>query len=207
MINAEGLRRDVVVIGGSAGGLEAVLEILGSLPANLDATIAIVLHRSPLYESRLPLVLQRRCPLPVLEPADGEPFEPGRVYAAPRDRHMIIDGDEVRLNREPKQHLTRPAIDPLFVSAAKSHGSRVLGVLVSGTGSDGVTGLISIKQAGGVSLVQEPGEARQPMMPSHALADDDVDAALTAGAIGKAIQSLAGGDPVAHGRPPRPLAT
>jgi two-component system chemotaxis response regulator CheB len=206
LINSERLRRDVVVIGGSAGGLEAIRGILDRLPQDLDSAIAVVIHRSPHFESQLPRVLGWRCRLPVVEPADGDAFEAGHVYAAPRDQHMLIDGERIHLNRGPKEHGTRPAIDPLFVSAAKSHGARVVGALVSGYGSDGVSGLIAIKEAGGISLVQEPGQARVPIMPLRALADDDVDAALSPSAIGDALIALGIGEPLVHRSPPRRAA-
>jgi two-component system chemotaxis response regulator CheB len=196
MINPEQLSRDVIVIGASAGGVEAVRSLLAVLPAELPAGVAIVIHRSPVFESRLPYVLGRRAHLPVREPEDGEPFRHGQVYAAPRDQHMLFEDGVFRLTRGPKEHRTRPAIDPLFRTAAESFGNRVVGVVLSGLGGDGVSGLISIATRGGLSIVQDPSEAMYPTMPKSAIADDDVDAVLFLDDIGKALSALATGETI-----------
>jgi two-component system, chemotaxis family, protein-glutamate methylesterase/glutaminase len=199
MINTERLVRDVVTIGASAGGVMALMRLLELLPSDLAATLTIVLHRSPFHETQLPLVLGRRAGLAVLEPTDGEPIQRGVVYVAPRDHHMVLYDGTVRLDRGPKQHRTRPAIDPLFRSAAAIYGRRVVGILMSGMGGDGVSGLIDIKQSGGISLVQSPAEAQFPTMPSRAIREDDVDAALTVTAIAEALPVLAAGGVVEPG--------
>src|SRR6476661_7196873 len=116
MINAEGIARDVIVIGASAGGVEALIQLFSNLPADLPARIAVVIHRSPLHSSHLQQVLGRRSTMPVCEPAPHETMMPGRIYLAPRDHHMLVKGDRFELNRGPKEHFTRPAIDPLFAS-------------------------------------------------------------------------------------------
>ena len=180
MINAERVPRDVITIGASAGGIEALLRLFEKLPASLPAAIAVVVHRPPLFESQLAQIFDRRSALPVLEPEDRHPAEPGRVYLAPRDYHMVFEDGVIRLNRGPHQHRFRPAVDPLFLSAAEVYGRRVVGVLLSGGGADGVRGLIGIKARGGLSIVQDPSEARNPMMPTSAIAEDDVDAVLRA---------------------------
>lgn len=200
MINAERQRRDVVVVGASAGGVEALRTLVAPLPADLAAGVAIVIHRSPVYESKLAFVLGRRARLPVTEPGEGTPFEPGHIYTAPRDQHMMIEGGRFRLNRGPKEHHTRPAIDPLFRSAADSFGPRVVGVLLTGLGDDGVSGLMRIKLAGGLSMVQDPREAAFPTMPRSAIEDDDVDAVLTLEQLAHAIIALAAGQAL---EPPR----
>jgi two-component system chemotaxis response regulator CheB len=194
--HARGLPRDIVAIGASAGGIEAMTQLFSGLPADFPATIAVVLHRSPLFESRLPQVLGRRSRLSVLEPADGDAVKGGLIYVAPRDLHMVFEDGRVRLDRGPKEHRTRPAIDPLFRSAALAYGPRVVGVLLSGGGDDGSSGLIDIKAAGGVSLVQDPREARHGTMPGHAICADDVDAVLTIDALARWLQRLAAGDSV-----------
>src|SRR5262249_6944488 len=165
-------------IGGSAGAIEGLIRVLEKLPADLPATIAVVVHPPAYYESRLVEVLGRRSRLPVAEAADGEPRGPGHVHPAPRDHHLAIDDWHLRLTRDPQQHRFRPAVDPLFVSAAQAYGPRAVGVLLSGGGTDGVRGLIAIKARRGVSIVQDPQEAKNPTMPSSAIADDDVDAIL-----------------------------
>src|SRR5262249_31339644 len=157
------------------------------LPPQIPAAIAVVLHRSPFFEGRLPAVLSRRSALTIAEPTDGDAFETGQVYVAPRDRHLLIEDSIIRLSSGPKEHRTRPSIDPLFQSAATAHGSRVVGVLLSGYGVDGVSGLIAIKAAGGISLVQHPQQALHAGMPNTAIAEDDVDGVLYVDQIAEAL--------------------
>jgi two-component system chemotaxis response regulator CheB len=201
VINAERIKRDLIVIGASAGGVQPLKDLLERLPPNLPATVAIVLHRSPYHETRLPSVLGRHALLSVLEPADRDPVLSGAVYVAPRDQHMIFEDGVVRLSRGAREHHTRPAIDPLFRSAADRYGARVVGVLLSGMGSDGVSGLIAIKKSGGVSLVQHPDEARFQKMPCTAIAEDDVDAMLTIDELAVALPALACGEAIEARRP------
>src|SRR5215470_589824 len=189
MINAERLARDIVVVGGSAGGVTPIMSLLERLPSNLPAAMAVVVHRHPFHETRLPQVLGRRCRLTVVEPLDGDPVQRGTVYVAPRDQHLVFNDGVVRLDRGPKQHRTRPAIDPLFVSASACYGPRVLGILFSGLGSDGVSGFLTIKAGGGITLVQTPSDAEFPTMPLRALRGDDVDGALSVGELGDAVAS------------------
>lgn len=205
-MNEEGITRDVVVLGGSAGALAALKTILGGLPERLPATLALVLHRSATFESQLAELLGRICPLPVSEPADGEAICAGHVYVAPRDVHMTMDHDCWRLTRGPKLHWLRPAVDPLFTSAAGHFGKRVVGALLSGGGWDGVSGLLAIKAVGGLSIAQDPTEAPYDSMPMHAILDDHVDSILRAGEITTAIVALAKGqshvEPRRVGTPP-----
>jgi two-component system chemotaxis response regulator CheB len=201
VINAERVKRDVIVIGASAGGVQPLTDLLELLPPNLPATVAIVLHRSPYYATQLPSVLGRHALLSVLEPADRDPLLFGAVYVAPRDQHMLFEDGVVRLSRGAREHHTRPAINPLFRSAAERYGPRVVGVLLSGMGSDGVSGLIAIKKNGGVSLVQHPGEAQFGTMPCTAIAEDDVDAMLTVDDLAAVLPALARGETVDAPRP------
>jgi len=193
MINADRRPRDIIVVGGSAGSVVPIMSLLESLPSDLPAALAVVLHRHPFHETQLPQVLGRRCPLTVIEPMDGDTVQRGVVYVAPRDHHMLFADGTVRLDRGPKQHRTRPAIDPLFMSASAAYGPRVLGVLFSGLGSDGVSGFLTIKAAGGLTLVQSPRDAQFPTMPLRALREDDVDGALDAAELGDAVAVLAAG--------------
>jgi len=196
MMNTERIRRNVITIGASAGGVEALTVLFSLLPRDVSAAIAFVLHRSPVFESSLPWVLSRRARLRVIEPADGDRFERGLIYAAPRDHHLMFEDGVIRLTRGPKEHRTRPAIDPLFRSAAQVYGERVVGILLSGFGDDGVSGLIDIKKAGGLSMVQDPQEARHGSMPCTAIRDDDVDAVLKLRDLADAIVNLANGEMV-----------
>ena len=156
MINRDTLVRDVFVLGGSAGGIEAVTEILRRLPPSLSVTIGVALHRPAIGEGNLRRVLGHFSPLPVSEPADGDAVQPGMVCLAPRDYHLLLRDDCWHVTRGPKVHHSRPAVDPLFISAADSRQKRVVGILLSGAGSDGVVGMIAIKAAGGVAIVQDP---------------------------------------------------
>jgi two-component system chemotaxis response regulator CheB len=193
MLNAARVPRGVVVVGASAGGVQALMQLLETLSPELQAALGIVLHRSPFYETQLPAVLGRHAAIKVAEPEDGEPLQPGKAYVAPRDQHMVVEEGRLRLGRGPKEHRTRPAVDPLFRSAAVAYGPRVVGVLLSGMGADGVSGLIAIKKAGGISLVQRPEEARFPVMPLNAIDRDDVDAILSVDDIAAALLVLATG--------------
>jgi two-component system chemotaxis response regulator CheB len=194
MINAERRARDVVVIGASAGGVEALTTLLTKLPPDLPASVAIVLHRSPYYGgSILPKVLGRRAVIAVREPAHGEKVQTGQVYVAPRDQHMVLNNGCFELHRGPKEHYTRPAIDPLFAAAARAYGPRVVGVQLSGSGDDGVAGLLAIGAAGGITIAQEPSEAAYPAMPLNAMLFDHIDAVLPLDGIADALVTLAHG--------------
>ncbi|TMQ25547.1 MAG: chemotaxis protein CheB [Candidatus Rokuibacteriota bacterium] len=201
MLNPERIRRDVIVVGASAGGVEALIRLFSELPADIAAAVAVVLHRSPVHETRLALVLGRRASLPVYEPGDGDPLKPGAIWLGPRDQHLLVEDGRLRLSRGPREHHTRPAIDPLFVSAARGYGSRVVGVVLSGTGDDGVRGLIAIKAAGGLSLVQDPTEALHSGMPRNALAGDRVNATLSLEDLASTLGALALGEAVAVDAP------
>jgi two-component system, chemotaxis family, protein-glutamate methylesterase/glutaminase len=195
VINADRRVRDVFCFGASAGGLQAMITVLDRLPASLPATLALVLHRSPTFNSHLVHLLSHHTELPVREPADGEPIRPGHIYVAPRDVHLTADRKTWRLVRGAKVHWARPAVDPLFASLADGYGARCVGILLSGGGVDGVAGLIAIKAAGGLSIAQDPVEARDPSMPVRAIHEDDVDAILGAEQIAAALPIIAAGAP------------
>jgi two-component system, chemotaxis family, protein-glutamate methylesterase/glutaminase len=196
-INEERVTRDIVTLGASAGGVEALRRLFASLPHDFPGVISAVIHRSPVATaSQLPEVLAFRTSQAVAEPESGERFEVSRIYVAPRDQHLLIEGDRFYLDGGPKQHHARPAIDPLFESAAASHGPRVVGVILSGGGHDGVSGLKAIKAVGGISIAQDPLEAASPGMPESAISLDDVDLVLPVGEIAGALVALASGDPL-----------
>jgi len=186
-------RRDIVVLGASAGGIQALLSLLSKLPADFEGALLVVVHRNPLYGGPLQQVLGYRSLVPVVEPRGGEPVQPRTVYIAPRDHHMTVGAGAIRLDRGAKQHHTRPAVDPLFASAADEYGSRVVGVLLSGAGEDGVAGMIAIKRAGGVSLVQDPAEAMHASMPLSAILNDHVDGVLPVAEIARTLAALVAG--------------
>jgi two-component system, chemotaxis family, protein-glutamate methylesterase/glutaminase len=161
--------KDVIVVGASAGGVEVLRTLTAGLPGALDASVLIVLHVAPSSPSVLPSLLQRGCPLPVAFACDGEPMERGHVYIAPPDRHLVVEDDRLRVTRAPRENHSRPAIDPLFRSAALAYGSRVIGVICSGRLDDGTAGLWAVKDQGGTAVVQDPDEAQHPDMPRNAL--------------------------------------
>jgi two-component system, chemotaxis family, protein-glutamate methylesterase/glutaminase len=169
MPNPPHLRRDLIVIGGSAGALEALKILLAELPKNLAASILLVVHVPPDYPSILPEILSRTGPLHAFNPSDREALKPGKVYVAKPDFHMLVEDGHVLLTRGPKENWHRPAIDPLFRSAARSYGPRVIGIVLSGQLDDGSAGLMAIKLRGGTTIVQDPGDAIAPQMPYNAI--------------------------------------
>jgi two-component system chemotaxis response regulator CheB len=162
-------RRDLIGIGASAGGIEAFGRLLPTLPRDLPAAVALVLHLGPQSSSSLPALLARCGPLPAEYAQDGVELRPGRIYVAPVDLHMVVEGDRLRLFRGPRQNHVRPAIDPLFRSAARERGCRFVGVILSGMLDDGSAGLVAVRRAGGVAVVQDPADALFREMPQNAL--------------------------------------
>ena len=171
---------DMITIGASAGGVEALTELVRGLPVDLPASVFVSLHVPPHGTSMLPQILSRRGPLPAHHARDGEPIEPGRIYVAPPDLHLLIHQGVVRLSRGPRENGFRPAIDPLFRTAARWHGPRVVGVILSGTLDDGTAGLLAIKERGGFAVVQDPDDALFPGMPRNAMDVVHVDHVLPA---------------------------
>lgn len=161
--------RDLVVIGASAGGIEALQNILGLLPTDLDAAVLIVLHTSNHAGSLLPQIMQRTSRLPAIHPKDRTPIQKGTIYIAPPDCHMIVEGEILRVIQGPRENLHRPAIDPLFRSAASSYGRRVIGIILTGSLDDGTAGLMLVRNRGGVAIVQDPKDAMFASMPESAL--------------------------------------
>ncbi len=182
--------RDIVVVGASAGGVEALRRLISSLPAAFKASVFIVLHTRPDTKSYLVDILARSCRLPVTNPENGERIEKGRIYVAPADLHMLVEGDHITLVRGPTENRTRPAINPLFRSAAASYGSRVVGVILTGTLDDGTAGLWAVKQCGGIAVVQDPADAAFDEMPKNALQEVKVDYCVPLAEIPNVLLSL-----------------
>lgn len=161
--------RDIVVIGASAGGVEAVASIVEALPRDLAAAVFVVVHFPPHTTSVLPRILTRRGGMTAMHPEDGTPIELGCVYVAPPDHHLLVENGHVRLVRGPRENGARPAVDPLFRSAARAYGSRVIGIVLTGNLDDGTAGLMSVASAGGLAIVQDPDDAMYAGMPTSAL--------------------------------------
>lgn len=182
----------IVVVGASAGGVSGLQEFVAGLPAHLPAAVFVVLHIRPDAISHLPEILSAKGPLPAAHPRDGEEIRPERIYVAVPDHHLLIDGDRIGVKKGPKENRFRPSIDALFRSAAYNHRASVIGVVLSGALDDGTSGLWSIKQLGGIAIVQDPQEAAFGSMPLNALERVDIDYRLPAKEIGPLVARLAG---------------
>ena len=182
-------RRDLVVIGASAGAVPVLLELASQLPAGFPAAVLVVLHVGA-HHSVLPELLKGCGALRARHAVDGQALEPGTIEIAPPDLHLLIDGSRIRLQYGPKENHARPAIDPLFRSAAQAHGPQVIGVLLSGRLDDGTAGLGAIKQCGGLAVVQDPDDAEHPEMPRNALAQVDVDCCVPASELAPTLLRL-----------------
>jgi len=191
-VPSETATHDIVVIGASAGGVEALVELVRVLPPDIPAAIFVVLHVSPQATSVLPRILSRSGLLPAVHPADGDPIERGRIYVAPPDRHLLLHEGRVHVVRGPRENGHRPAVDPLFRTAARIYGPRVAAVVLTGSGDDGTAGLMAVKQRGGVAVVQNPAEAMSPRMPRSALEHVQVDYCLPLAQIPHLLVRLAG---------------
>jgi two-component system, chemotaxis family, protein-glutamate methylesterase/glutaminase len=169
----------IIVVGASAGGLEGLMKLVGELPDDLPAPVFVVWHLSPNSPGILPDILNRNGKLPAKNAEDWETFKPGQIYVAPPDHHLMIEGGHVRLSKGPRENRFRPAVDPLFRSAAQWHGPKVIGVVLSGNLDDGTAGLYAIKERGGTAVVQDPSDALFPSMPLSALQNVDADHQVT----------------------------
>ena len=198
---------DLIVIGASAGGVAALQDLLGALPADLPAAVFITVHFSPELRSRLPWVFGRRAALDVNWAEDQAPILAGQVRVAPPDQHLLIEPGRMRVVHGPRENRHRPAIDPMFRSAAWAYGPRVVGVVLTGYLDDGTAGLWAIKSCGGTTIVQDPADALHPDMPHNALTHNRIDHRLPLSDIATLLGQLArepAGAPV-HGPDTLPL--
>jgi two-component system chemotaxis response regulator CheB len=195
--------QDIIVIGTSAGGIEALKVLVSTLPHDLNASLFVVLHLGTNGLGVLPEILERAGPLPASNAQEGERINPGHVHVAPPDRHLLLDRSGcVRVTRGPKAHRTRPAVDPLFRSAAHAFGPRVIGVILTGRLNDGAVGLQAVKARGGTAIVQHPAEAFAPSMPQSALAHVAVDHCVPLRDIAPLLVRLTRAPPGAQGAKP-----
>ncbi|MDB5326305.1 MAG: chemotaxis protein CheB [Phycisphaerales bacterium] len=179
-----------IVIGASAGGVEALREVVAQLPKDLSAPVFVVLHIPPFVASSLPRILSRSGPLNAIHPKDGTVIKPGTIYVAPPDHHLLIEGPHIAVKRGPKENRFRPSIDALFRSAAYTYGPRAIGVVLSGVLDDGTSGLWSVERLGGISVIQDPSEARFEDMPRYALEYVNVKYTLPSTQIGSLLGRL-----------------
>lgn len=182
--------RDIVVVGASTGGLQALLELLAPVPAALPAAIFVVVHTAPEGSGLLPEILERNGAWNVAYAEDGTAIEHSRIYVAPPDHHLLVKRAAVRVARGPRENRFRPAVDPLFRTAARSFGPRVIGIVLSGGLDDGTHGLELIKRHGGIAIAQDPQQAVMPSMPLSAIQNVEVDHILSPGAIGAKLPFL-----------------
>lgn len=182
-------RPSIIAIAGSAGALQPLRTIVSGFPQDFGASVFVVLHRRP-QDGLLTQLLASRTNMRVLTAQHGEPIARRTIYIAPADFHLTVSPSHMFLSRGPKVNRHRPAIDPLFESAATAFGSRVIGVLLSGYLDDGTAGLAAVKQAGGTAVVQDPGDAQVPNMPGNALAHVAVDHRVPAAQIAPLLLRL-----------------
>lgn len=182
----------MIVIGASAGGIEALQHLLSHLPADLRASILIVVHTAA-QDGHLAEVLDRSAHMPALKAEQGMQIESGRIYVAPPDHHLTVLDSVALLSRGPKVNRHRPAIDPLFESAARAYRGRLIGLVLSGYMDDGTAGLAAVKSHGGISVVQDPKDAVAPNMPSSALRYVDIDFCLPVAEIAPLLVQLVNG--------------
>jgi two-component system chemotaxis response regulator CheB len=181
---------DVIIMGGSAGGIEAMSQIVAGFPADLAAAVFVVIHTAAGFTSHLADLLSAKSKLKATLAVHGEPITPGRIYVAPPDNHLLLRPGYVAVQRGPKENGSRPAVDPLFRSASIAYGPRVVAVVVSGYLDCGTAGLLSVKARGGVAIVQDPAEAIAADMPRSAITHGSVDHVLGAADIGPLLVRL-----------------
>jgi two-component system chemotaxis response regulator CheB len=182
---------DAIVIGASAGGVDALGGLLDALPSQLSCAVLVVLHLLPDRNTLLPQLFARRCARPVKEAEDKEPIAAGTVYLAPPDYHLLVEPDHtLALSKDEPVHYSRPAIDPLFEAAALAYRERLLGIILTGASCDGAQGLQQIRSCGGATWVQDPQQASASAMPAAALAQGGVDAVLTLAEIAERLARL-----------------
>jgi two-component system chemotaxis response regulator CheB len=182
--------RDVIVIGASAGGVEALRTLVGGIPAGVPAAILVVVHVPATATSRLPAILQRSGKLPAVHANHGDELVRGRILVARPDHHLVVHGDRVRVSQGARVNSHRPAIDPLFVSASEWAGARAIGVVLSGVLDDGTNGVRAIHARGGVTIAQDPEEALYAAMPESAIDSGAVDHVVAVANIGALLMRL-----------------
>lgn len=182
---------DVIVVGGSWGGMEAVGLVLADLPADFPVPVVIVLHRGEGSVDMLSAILGRSTALPVCEAEDKSKLRPGYVHVAPSGYHLLVERGSLALSTDAAVHFSRPSIDVAFETAAEAYASGAVGVILTGDNEDGAAGLAEIRRFGGVTIIQDPASAERPRMPRAALAKGDPDAVLPVEEIGPMLTRVA----------------
>ena len=193
---------DIVVVGASAGGVEALKNLVEQFPPNFGAAVFIVLHVSTDSPGLLSMILDRAGVLTAKFPKDGEKIEKGTIYVAPPNQHLLVKKGYIRLSRGPRENRVRPAIDPLFRSAAAAYSNRVVGVVLTGWLDDGASGLAAIKECGGVTIVQDPKDAAFPDMPNSALELTDADYVCPLSEMGEILEKIVAKEAGTNGHVP-----
>lgn len=184
------VKRDIVVVGASAGGVTALTKFVASLSKDFNGSVFVVLHVPPNSPSNLPAILTRAGFLKAIHPKDGEQIKEGYIYVAPPDHHMLLEGRRILVKKGPEENRFRPSIDALFRSAAYVYGTRVIGIVLSGLLNDGTSGLWSVKRLGGLTIIQEPNDAEHPSMPMNALQYVDTDHIMPVAEMGALLNTL-----------------
>ncbi len=189
-MNAAQRNRDIVVIGASAGGIEALSQIIAAIPEDLPASLFVAVHLSPVHQSRLPEIFMARGPWRALHPVDGQAIARRQIYIAPPDNHLFLRHGYMQVTRGPKENGHRPSVDALFRTAARAYGPRVIAVVLTGFLDCGTAGLLSVKARGGLALVQDPESAYAPEMPRSAIRHATVDEVLPLDRVAKRLIEL-----------------
>lgn len=197
----------LIVVGASAGGMKALKKLVAQFAGDLPAPVFIVTHMNPETTGEaLVRALDEAGALPCQHATDGERFEPGKIYVAPSDLHMLIDAGKIQLTKGARENRSRPAIDPLFRSAAVAHGNRVIGVILTGYLDDGTSGMMAIRRCGGICIAQDPDDADHPDMPRSVIVNVGVDHCLPIADMGALLSRLARATPARRMPPPDDVA-
>lgn len=184
-------RKDIVVIGASAGGIDALKTIASQLPRDFIGSVLVVVHTAADAPGVLANILDQAGPIPAKYAENGEKIRPGQIYVAPPDHHLVVEPGRLRLTRGPRENRFRPAIDPLFRSVAQVYGPRAVGVILTGGLDDGTSGLWAIERLGGTAIVQDPAEALAPSMPLSASRHVEIDHSVQVASLAPLLVLLA----------------